>query len=120
MAFIERRRFPRLNSRIPIQYERIVGHKSTLRGTITGDIGGGGIKFIAQEFIPLFIKLKVKMFLTSSSNVILALSKVIWVRKLSCLDRYEVGLEFVDLPQINRRRITNYIGNRSRDFRFSN
>lgn len=114
MVFMERRRFPRLNSRIPLQYKRAIRYKNALQGTITRNIGEGGVRFVAHEFIPLFIKLKVKMFLSSSSNSISALSKVIWVRKLPYLDRYDVGLEFIDLPDTGRKLIANYVSNKSK------
>ncbi len=109
MNFTEKRRFSRFSSRIPVQYKKITEHKDALQGSVTADIGEGGIRFVAHEFIPLSIKLKLEIFLSPSSNSISAVSKVAWIRKLSCADRYDVGLEFTDLPDPNRRLIANYI-----------
>lgn len=109
MNFTEKRKFSRLNSRIPVQYKMMTEYKDALQGSVTADIGEGGIRFVAYEFIPLSVKLKVEIFFPPLSNSISAVSRVAWIRKLSCADRYDVGLEFTDLPDSNRRLIASYI-----------
>ena len=109
MVFFEKRRFPRLNSRIPVRYKRITEYKDALQGTVTKDIGEGGIKVVANEFIPLSAKLRIELFLSPSSNSISAVSKVVWMRKLSYSDQYDGGLQFIDIPEVSRNLIATYI-----------
>lgn len=113
MGFLEKRRFPRLNSRIPVQYKKIAEYKDALQGTITRDIGEGGVRLVAHEFIPLFTKLKIEIFLSPLSNSISTISKVAWMRKIPYADQYDVGLEFIELPEISRKLIANYISKNS-------
>lgn len=113
MDFQEKRSFPRLNLRIPVQYKRIKGRTNILRATVTKDIGAGGVKLLSNDYIPLHTKLKVDIFLTPKSESVSAVSKIVWIQKHPRSDQYDLGLQFTDIPENNRTVISGYINRNS-------
>lgn len=104
---LERRKFIRVDNFGPIQYRKI-GHVVGGR-KITKDISEGGIKFLADEFIPISALLKVEITLEKSLKPVTAIVKVAWVRKLPLQDGYEVGAAFEGMDKNVVTYINHYI-----------
>lgn len=105
----ERRRFPRINARLPLQYKDIQRPIETYSGTLTRDIGEGGIRFIANEFLSIFTRLLVEASIPSFSRPIKAISKVAWIRKIPSGNQYDVGVQFMDMTEEDKKHLTSFI-----------
>ena len=92
----ERRRYIRIPEKLQIFYEVIPSER---RGEyITRDISQAGISFLVHDFIPKDSCLRVKLTFNTSFSFE-ALSRLVWIRERSYNEEYEVGVEFLNMPQ---------------------
>ena len=92
----ERRRYIRIPEKLQIFYEVV---PSEQRGEyITRDISQAGISFLVHDFIPRDSCLKIKLTFRTSFTFE-ALSRLVWIREKSYTGEYEVGVEFINMPQ---------------------
>ncbi|MFA5087448.1 MAG: PilZ domain-containing protein [Candidatus Omnitrophota bacterium] len=87
----ERRKYRRVEFKEPLQYQTQDG--DSLEGSLACDIGEGGVRFNADDFIPLNSELAVQMEI-EPQNVVALRGRVAWVQLVPHSDRYQVGLEF--------------------------
>ncbi len=114
--FLEQRAFKRLDARIRILY-RIIKSKEELtkkgylwdKFSTTKNISAGGVAFIAPEEIPIGSILEVNMELPDGKDPIVCLAKVVWVKPTEEVDRYEIGICFLDLTGSERTRINYFV-----------
>ncbi len=104
----ERRRYQRVDFSLPIQYRnlRTTGNAA---GSLTKDIGEGGVRFKAGEFISLACRLVIEINLPTAPKPIKAISKVAWIKKLPTNDQYELGNQFLDMSKEDRGHIIDFI-----------
>lgn len=100
----ERRRYRRAHCDFPVQF-RSFGQGVPAMGGFTRDIAEGGVRFVAHRFIPVATNLTFDMKLSTTRRPLKATSKVAWVRRLPDGDRYEIGLEFNDISDDDKREI---------------
>lgn len=105
----ERRRYKRVNSTIPLQYKKLRQLSERTVGAITNDVGEGGVRFIANEFLPLASRLVVEVFLPAQSAPIKAISKVAWIRKIVSTDQYEIGNQFLEVGKEDKINLSEYV-----------
>lgn len=105
----EKRRFPRKNLRIPLQYKSLKSLSDASRGALTRDIGEGGIRFIGNEFISLSNRLVLTITLPAPFRSIKAISKVAWIRKVPMGDQYEIGNQFLNLSEDDKKHLRNCV-----------
>ncbi len=105
----ERRQFPRVSSAMPIQYRGIHQASDAVVGTVARDISSGGVRLIANEFISVFTRLVVEVSIPSTRKPIKAISKVVWIHKRPYGEQYEVGMQFVDMPEEDKRNIVHFV-----------
>ncbi len=106
--FTERRRYQRIDSNLPVRYRNLKTATVPL-GSLTKDIGEGGIRFKTNEFISLACRLVVEITLPTIPRPIKAISKVAWIRKVSSGDQYELGNQFLEISKEDRAVITDYV-----------
>lgn len=106
---LERRRYKRVNSTIPLQYKNLRQLSEGTVGAITRDVGEGGIRFIANEFLPLASRLVVEVFLPAQPRPVKAIAKVAWIRKIASTDQYEVGNQFLEVGKEDKVNLSEYI-----------
>ena len=104
---LERRKFVRIPERSQISYEIL--HELKAKDYLTRDISQGGIRFFAHEFIRRNSILRIRLTLTKTTFYFEALAKVVWISEDTLSERYEVGVEFVDIPQDASEHLINYI-----------
>lgn len=104
----ERRKFIRIPEDSPITYEIMDNPK--IGDFFTDNISQGGIRFFVHHFIPVKSLLRIKFFLKKITFYFEAVVKVAWVRKVAHSDRYEIGVEFIDIPQKAAEHLIDYIG----------
>ncbi|MDD5680814.1 MAG: PilZ domain-containing protein [Candidatus Omnitrophica bacterium] len=105
----EKRKYKRVNSTIPLQYKKLRQLSEGTVGAITQNVGEGGVRFIANEFLPLASRLVVEVFLPAQPRPIKAISKVAWIRKIPAADQYEVGNQFLEVGKEDKVNLSQYI-----------
>ena len=105
---IEKRRFQRIDSNLPLKYKNIKTATVPM-GSFTKDIGEGGIRFKTNEFISLACRLVVEITLPTAQRPVKVISKVAWIRKLSSGDQYELGNQFLEISKEDKGLITDYV-----------
>lgn len=96
MQDADNRKFERILGDAEITY-RVVA-QSQAQGTLSKDISEGGIRFFCNEFIPLGSKLRVRVLIRSIPYSFQALAETRWIKEASGGARYEIGVEFTDIP----------------------
>jgi len=105
----EKRQNLRINTRIPLQYRKIKGEGIDEGGSLTKDLGEGGVRFAVEEFIPFASRFVITINLPTSTRPIKAIAKIAWIKKLPTGDQYEVGNQFIDMAKEDKQEIANYI-----------
>ena len=104
---IERRRYIRIPDRQKISYKVLPDRKA--QGFITRDISQGGIRFFVHTFVPpeslLEVRITFERFLFSFEAIV----RVVWVEKEPHSERYEIGVEFTNLPKNASKYLVDYI-----------
>lgn len=105
----ERRVFPRISTAMPVQYRGIRQANGAVVGTIARDISSGGVRLVVNEFLSVFTRLVVEVSIPPTPKSIRAISKVVWIRKRPYGEQYEVGMEFVDITEEDKRNISDFV-----------
>jgi c-di-GMP-binding flagellar brake protein YcgR len=105
----ERRGTPRISARLPLQYKDIQRPIETYSGTLTKDVSEGGVRFIANEFLSVFTRLLLEVSVPSFSRPIKAISKVAWIQKIPRSNQYNVGVQFMDMTEEDKKQLTSFI-----------
>lgn len=103
----ERRKFVRIPEHAQISYQILNSQKEY--SSLTKDISQGGIRFWVQEFIPENTHLKIKCTLEKISFSFEAVVRLAWITEDSFSEKYEVGVEFLDIPKKAAERLVEYI-----------
>ena len=104
---LEKRRFARIPDNSKISYQVMTTAK--VGDYVTKDIGQGGVRFFLHEFVPKGSLLKIKITFEKMHFSLEALVKVVWVKEDSFGQRYEAGVEFVNIPPEASRYLMKYI-----------
>ena len=105
----ERRRHPRLLSHLPLRYYR--KGTSHYADTLTKDVGLGGVRFLSHEFFPTTHEFLVEIPLFRASHPVQTVGRVAWSQKIAHSDLYEIGMEFLQLPDDHRRLLNAFLDN---------
>ncbi|MFH0771873.1 MAG: PilZ domain-containing protein [Candidatus Omnitrophota bacterium] len=114
LDFSERREHPRVGVAMPVSYRGIRQSGDSAMNAITRDISRGGIRLLVDEFISVFTRLVVDISIPSTVKPVRVVSKVAWVRKRPHGDQYEVGMQFIDIPEEDRRGIFEFVDKSNR------
>ena len=104
----EKRRYPRVESNLPLQYKNLKKLSGVSMGSLASNISAGGIRFKTNEFISLACRLVVEINLPTIPKPIKAISKVAWIRKLPVGEQYELGNQFLEIAKEDKDHITNF------------
>lgn len=105
----ERRRAVRINARVPLQFKDIQRPIETYSGTLTKDVSEGGARFVSGDFLSLFTRLLVEVSLPSFSRPVKAISKVAWIQKQPRGSQYNIGLQFLDMTEEDKKHLASFI-----------
>ena len=103
----ERRKYVRIPENSRISYRCIP--KEKFSDFLTKDISQGGIRFMIEEFIPKGSFLKIRLKLSKTSVAVEAIVKAVWIKGMPHSDEYEIGVQFVDIPQHAVQHLICYI-----------
>jgi len=75
----------------------------------TVDITRNGIGFFSQRFVPVDTNMILEISLSPKTNPLLAVGRVKWIQKVGYMDRYRVGMEFTDISENAKGRLSEYL-----------
>ena len=105
----EKRRFERVVSQMPIQYKKLKQPAEGTVGAISINISEGGVRFLANEFLPLASRLVIEVFVPAQPRPVKAISKVAWIRKMPEGEQYEIGNQFLDIAREDKISLGGYV-----------
>lgn len=101
------RKFIRIPESAEISYRLIKNIKTT--GALSKDISKGGLRFFVNEFIPKESVLKIKIIIKKLPYSFEVIAKVKWVKKRFANESFEIGVEFIEVPQKDLQHLERYI-----------
>ncbi|MCM8773943.1 MAG: PilZ domain-containing protein [Candidatus Omnitrophica bacterium] len=111
---IERRRYPRLDVIASVNCS-LVDREDTGELSISENISGGGICTIISEERVKANFLYLSILLPNCKERIYARGRIVWAKEIPVYFdtklNYEVGLEFVDISEEDRQKISRYVEN---------
>lgn len=110
-AIEEKRRYPRVEYNLPVQYRNLKKAVALPTGSLSTNISEGGVRFKSNEFISLACRLVLEITLPTTSKPIKAISKVAWIRKLPTGEAYELGNQFIDMTKEDKGHILVFMNN---------
>jgi c-di-GMP-binding flagellar brake protein YcgR len=106
---IEKRRFPRLDCSMPVQYKRIGSDDEDFSQTLTRDISEGGIRMIVEEYVPINSRITLIASFPFKNKKVKAFSKIVWSKRHSVQTSYELGVEFIGITTTARKDIAQFV-----------
>ena len=73
------------------------------------DISQSGICFFIEDNLPAGTRIEVSLSLESLEFSFTAPAEIRWSKEVVRGKRYEVGVKFLDVPEVTTRRLINYI-----------
>lgn len=105
----DKRRYLRVESRLPIEYKNLKKGVIAPRGSLTRNISEGGICFQSNEFMSLACRLVVEITLPNVPKPVKAISKIAWVKRIPSSDLYELGNQFLEMAKEDKSHISDFI-----------
>jgi len=107
---IERRRYIRLKTPIPVTYT--VKETGSIYTAITKDISADGLRLEsgAKDLnISSVVELKLEIY--AAHNPVHAKGKIVWKKKLSLEDNapFDVGVEFIEIEEDNKNTFLKFL-----------
>ncbi len=108
----EKRKHKRIKYYCLIKY-RLSSRERVYSKTVTSlrNIGGGGIMFKTDETLPVGVLLDVEINMPVFKKVIKAVAKVKWTERVWSSQRHEVGIEFLNIDETERKEIVEFADN---------
>jgi hypothetical protein len=104
-ALSEKRRFPRMPLRTPLEYQ-VRGAAESDR-TITEDISVGGLCFAKNGFIRPQTPVSLKVNLLS--RILNPIGRIAWSFPEPHSDKYRVGVEFLEMDYTEKKLLSDFI-----------
>ena len=101
----EKRRFPRIQLKIPLRYQIRGGHD--FDNSISDDISLGGLRFVNRKFIPPLTD--VMLEINVLSRALNPIGRVAWSSPLPHSDWYNLGIEFIEMDAGEKNYLSDYI-----------
>lgn len=103
----DKRKYIRISESAEVSYRLIKNIRTT--GALSKDISKGGLKFFVNEFIPKESVLKIKIGLEKIPYSFEVMAKVKWIKKRFANERYEIGVQFIEVPREGLLHLEQYI-----------
>lgn len=107
----ERRKFIRIKEQDAVSYTIIPNYKSECK--MTKDLSLGGVRFIADHFIPVNSVIKMEIKLKHIPKAINAILKLVWIQSIFNDECYDVGAEFLDINKKDLEFMYHYLDRES-------
>lgn len=107
----EKRQYPRVQTHIHVRYRNLRdGAAVPGESSISADLGEGGVRFRAGEFISMACRLILELDIPICSKPIKAISRVAWIKKADEGNDYEIGNQFLEMSKQDKDLVSEYVG----------
>lgn len=106
---IEKRKYPRLDCSMPVQYRRVGVLDGESSGALTKNVSTGGTCIVTEEFIPANSRVVMVLSVPFAAQRIKSLCKVVWTKRFATLSRYDIGIEFIEMTDKGKREMTMFV-----------
>lgn len=106
---VERRRYPRLEIELALQYREIGDFERLPQESVARNISEGGISFRVDRFLPLGNRLITSLSLEPHSEILKTVVKIVWIQKDPHADSYDIGCQFINISEEGRRRLQRFL-----------
>ena len=103
----ERRKFVRVPEQAEISFKVLPNPKTAM--FLTRDISQGGIRFYVEEYVSEGSFIEMRLTIKEIPFSFKAVAKIKWVKKEAHENRYEIGVEFVNISQEAVEHLIQYI-----------
>ncbi len=99
MRYENRRKYIRLRAYHLAKYRAVSDDNKGGAFTVASirDIGAGGVCILTEDHIPLGTLLELNINFPAITTSVFALAKVVWVKEIRKIKRYEIGAQFVQI-----------------------
>lgn len=101
----ERRLYLRVNTKLPIRYQRKRDVFFALASA--EDVSLGGAKLSVDRFLPAGLNLNLELNILS--KIVKATARVAWIQSLPDSGQYRMGIEFFQLDPEEKNYLSDYI-----------
>ena len=84
--------------------------------TLTKDLSIGGVCCISPTPFPVSTELNLELVLSTGEGPITARGRATWFRSLPHSEQFDIGISFLEMPEIDKRRLSVYLGRLSEKF----
>ena len=105
----EKRRFPRVESKVSLGYKDLRKMNKPTINVVTTNLCEGGVRFQCNQFISLACRLIVEIKLPTTPKPIRAISKVAWIKKVPIGDLYDIGNQFLEISKEDKQHVANFV-----------
>jgi len=105
----DHRQFARVKLQAPLRYQ--IRGTPEFSNTVINNISLGGLSFNNNKFIPPNTLLTFQVDVLS--RILNPIGRIAWASSLSRSDRYQFGVEFVQLDEAEKKYLNEYINMRT-------
>ena len=109
----EKRRFLRIGAKFPIRYQ--IKRGGFFASALTQDISLFGARLNSDRFFPRGLNLSIELNILS--KVIKPIARVVWSQSLPRTDRYQMGIEFIEVNAQDKNYLSDYITMKTNQFK---
>ena len=106
---IERRRLPRLELSVPVQFRNILKPSEPFSGSLSKDISASGLRITTTSFLPRDAHLVMLISLPTILEPVRAIARALWTQKDRFSDWNICGIEFVEIRPKDREILASYV-----------
>ncbi|MFC1658315.1 PilZ domain-containing protein [Candidatus Omnitrophota bacterium] len=108
----EKRQCRRLVAKFPIRYR--IRRGGFFASALTENISLAGARLNADRFFPHGLNLNLELNILS--KIINPVGKVVWSQPLAHSNRYQMGIEFIEINQEDKNYLSDYVNMRMPEF----
>lgn len=103
----DRRKFPRLQCRLPVRlYPK---QEPRVIETLTKDLSLGGLRCVSRHERAAGMPLSVELLLESGERPMNIRGHVTWSRPIQDSEQFDIGVAFSAFPDMSKKRLSTYL-----------
>lgn len=103
----EKRKYTRVQGSVELSYRILTNIRA--KGSITKDVSRGGMRLYVNDFLPKGSLLQLVLNLKEMHFSFDALARVKWIKKKTNSNNYEIGVEFIEVPDEGLKQLSRYL-----------
>lgn len=106
---LERRRFPRLTLKAPVQFRNLLKPTESFAGSLSKNLSASGLAMIASTTLAKEERLILLLSLPAELKPIRVIGRVAWSRPQGFSQLCECGIQFIEVAPPDRDRIAEFV-----------